>query len=232
MAHKWARIWAAHSPQTDVPQNTYESLASLLHLLERPGEPMTYDLARSAGVKVAGAKVANVNRAYAGEELSGDKVEAMADYLLGKPRGPMDTHIIKAAGVNKGSPKWSSERPHLRTIMTRAEGLPRKGSATVKSLTDREIYDRFDASLRRTMESFDPNRTYNEIFGNTWSGSRVNSGKKHELGPIDILRKKGLLQEARMLDPMVLREVLKSNGWSALAIGGLMAALGSEDGAQ
>src|SRR4030095_15881648 len=82
-ARQWLRLWGATSPNTSVPVNTRESVSALAHALENPGRLLDVATAQNlpdAKITMAPSKVPNINRALAGEPLSGDKVEAMAGY--------------------------------------------------------------------------------------------------------------------------------------------------------
>lgn len=225
-ALRWARMWGATSPNTSVPVNTRESVSALAHALENPGELFTVPMAQNlpdAKITMAPAKVPNLNRALAGEPLSGDKVEAMAAFMAGEPRIPIDVHALYAAGSH--ADKFQADIPALRAAMTRAEGLPARSTARIKSLSETDIYLRYEDALKRTLKEIEPKRSVNQVFAEMWEGARAHKGLKPQGGPIDILRKKGLLEAGAMLDPDRLRAALRSQGWTAGAIAGFMAAL-------
>lgn len=230
-ALRWARMWGATSPNTSVPVNTRESISALLHALENPNTPLTVPAAQNlaeAKITMAPSKVPNLNRALAGEPLSGDKVEAMAGFMAGQPRIPIDVHALYAVG--SGADKLDTQLPGLRAMMTRAEGLPARSTAAAKSLTNTDLYLRYEDALRRTLQQIEPKRSVNQVFAELWEGARAHKGLKPQGGPIDILRKKGLLEQGAMLDPDRLRLALRSQGWTAGAISGLLASLAGADG--
>ena len=225
-AHLWSRLWGATSPNTSVPVNTKESVSALLHYLET-GEPMSMAAAQAKDdvgrqvITMAGSKVPNIRNAVAGQPLSGDKVEAMAGFMVGEPRTPIDVHALYGLG-SKGD-KLGPELGPLRQKMTTLEGLPPRGS-----LTDTDIYKRYEKALRNTLAEIEPGREVNPIFATTWEGVRTYKGLKPQGGPVDILRAKGLLKPGAMMDPGQLRQALKAAGWSAGAIGALMTGIKQE----
>lgn len=219
-ARQWARMWGATSPNTSVPRNTAESISAHLWKLEHPGEEMTADMARALNpnITMAGSKVPNINRAVRGEPLSGDKVEAMAGFMVGEPRTPIDVHVLY--GIGSKADNVGQETPALRALMTTLEKLPPRGS-----LTDTQIYLKYEDALRRSLQEFDPQRPYNPLFAQTWEGIRAGKGLGHQGGPIDILRAKGLLEPGAMLDPKRLKDALQSKGWTAPAVTALLSAI-------
>jgi len=227
-ALRWARMWGATSPNTSVPGNTRESVSALIHALENPGVPFTETLAQGlpdAKITMAGSKFGNLNAALEGRVLSPDmKAEAMAGFMAGDPRLPIDVHALYALGSK--ATKFDPEISALRQLMTKAEGLPARGG-----LTNPEIYRRYEDALRGTLQAFEPTRSVNQVFGELWEGARAHKGLKPQGGPIDILRKKGLLEMGAMLDPDRLRAALRQSGWTAGAIAAFMASLdGSGEG--
>lgn len=222
-AIRWARMWGALSPRTDVPENTRQSVAAFLHHLENPDVPFTKELLQSGletVIGLGGTKFGNLNRAVAGQILSPNtKAEAMAGYMMGDPRLPIDVHALYALGAK--ADKLEAEYPALRELMKMAEGIPLK-----KALDDADIYRRFEDAMKVALVDFAPGRSVNEIFATLWEGARAHKGLKYQGGPIDILRKKGLLEMGAMLDPAKLRAALSQQGWSAAAIAALLASLG------
>lgn len=217
----WARLWGATSPNTSVPRNTQESLTAWLYALRTQGAPLTVPQAQALTpqpITMAPSKVPNINRALAGQPLSGDKVEAMAGFMVGDPRIPIDVHALY--GLGSEAEKLSPELPALRAYMTKAETLPARGG-----LTDTEIYLRYERALRETLDVFHPQTDVNSIFAQTWEGIRAGKGLAPQGGPIDILRKKGLLAPGAMLDPDRLTSALKTAGWTAGSIAALLTAI-------
>ena len=214
-AREWARIWGATSPNTSVPRNTAESVSALHHAETTGRAPMTLEGARSMDPKItmAGSKVPNINRAMLGDPLSGDKVEAMSGFMVGDERIPIDVHTLY--GVGATGDKLTPELPGLRAAMTKAEGLPLRGS-----LTDTDIYLRYEGAIRDALASFGEGGQ-NKTFAQVWDGIRKVKGLKGQGGPVDILRRKGLLKSGAMLDPEQLKDSLRLNGWTA----GMIAAL-------
>lgn len=224
LARTWSRLWGATSPNTSVPVNTRESIAALVHALTNDSRPLTVPEAQTlshAKITMAPSKVPNINRALAGEPLSGDKVEAMAGFMVGDPRIPIDVHALH--GVGAVSDKLGPELPALRAYMTKAEKLPLRGS-----LTDTDLYLRYEQALRDTLKEFHPSGDVNSIFAQTWEGIRAGKGLKPQGGPIDILRKKGLLERGAMLDPERLTAALKTAGWTAGSIAALLQGIGHD----
>lgn len=228
-ALRWARMWGATSPNTSVPVNTRESVSALIHALENPGVPFTVEMAQNfpeAKITMAPSKVPNLNNALLGNPLSpGTKVEAMAGFMAGEPRIPLDVHALHALGSTAN--KLDPEYPALRKLMTEAEGLPFRGG-----LTEVDMYMRYEDALKRALADIAPGRSINQVFAELWEGARAHKGLKPQGGPLDILRKHGLLQAGAMLDPERLRAALRQQGWTAPAIAGLLAALGSSGGAE
>jgi hypothetical protein len=227
-ALQWARLWGATSPNTSVPRNTKESVSALIHALES-GAPLTVEDAQAGGrlanhITMAPSKVPNINRALAGEPLGGDKVEAMAGFMAGQPRIPIDVHALYALGSDTN--KLNPEIKALRALMADTEGLPLRSTKTAKGLTNTDIYLRYENALRNTLQEFAPTRDVNQVFAELWEGARAHKGLKPQGGPIDILRNKGLLELGAMLDPERLRAVLTQSGWTAPAIAGLLATMG------
>lgn len=221
-ALQWARLWAANSPNTSVPVTTRESVSALAHALLYPDDPLTVDYARrlpGAKITMAPSKVPNINRALAGEPLGGDKVEAMAGLMMGQNRAPLDVHALY--GVGSEADKLDTELRGLRALMTDVEGLPLRGG-----LTDTDLYLRYEQALLDALGEIAPRRQ--PAFPTFWEGVRAHKGLKPQGGPIDILRKKGLLAAGAMLDPKRLRAALAKSGWTAGAISGLLATLEDE----
>lgn len=94
------------------------------------------------------------------------------------------------------------------------------------------MYMRYEDALKRALADIAPGRSINQVFAELWEGARAHKGLKPQGGPLDILRKHGLLQAGAMLDPERLRAALRQQGWTAPAIAGLLAALGSSGGAE
>lgn len=223
-AHIWSRLVGATSPTTPVPKNTRESVSALVHHYENPGVPMTLEGAQNLDpleITVAPAKVPNINRALANEELSGDKVEAFSGFMVGKNRKPIDVHTLHGLGTNKV--KFAEELSSLRQMMTEAEGLPRRGG-----LTDTDIYKRVEHALNRALEEIAPGVATNPTFATMWEGIRGAKGLPQEGGPIDLLRNVGLLETGAMLDPGRLRAALRQQKWTTPAITAVMAAIAAE----
>lgn len=229
-ARQWSRLWGATSPNTSVPVNTAESVAAHLWALEHPNAAMSVDAAQQlqpVKITMAPSKVPNINRALADAPLSGDKVEAMSGFMVGDARIPVDVHTLWAAGAT--GDKLQPEIPALRALMTRAEGLPARGA-----LTDTDIYLRYEQALQDALAQIEPARKVGGTFATMWEGTRNAKGLRHQGGPLDILKRKGLLEAGAMLDRDRLRQALSQKGWTAGAIAGLLAALpsASPDGAR
>jgi hypothetical protein len=218
LAQRFMRLIGATSPNTSVPVNTREALSVFAHSLENPGASVTVPEMQQllpAKVTMAPSKTPNINNALAGRPLSGDKVEAFSQLMLGKPRIPIDVHALFAAGSE--ADKLQPELAGLRALMTKTEGLPLRGS-----LTDTDIYYRVEKAMASALNEIAPGVPTNESFATMWEGTRAAKGLKPQGGPIDILRAKGLLQPASMLDPERLRAALRTAGWTAPAIAAVM----------
>jgi hypothetical protein len=224
LARRWARLFGATSPGTSVPVNTRESLSTFAYALEKPGQEMTLETARSLDpvITMAGSKVPSINRAYTDQPLTKPKPEELAKLMVGKEPGtPLDVHALY--GMGSKAETFQTEIPALRTKMTKAEGLPQRGG-----LTDEQIYYRTADALTRALDEVAPDMAHNPRFATFWEGGRDSKGLKYQGGPLDILRKKGLLEEAAMLDLKQLHKVLKSSGWTAGAIAATLRAVEQE----
>src|SRR5207249_8148436 len=143
-----------------------------LHLLEHPTMPVTVEQAQRltpTPITMAPAKVPNINRAIRGQPLSGDKVEAMAGFMVGDPRIPIDVHALYGLGTE--AEKFKPDVPALRALMTKAEQLPARGG-----LTDTDIYLRYERAIRDTLHVFDPQGDINGVFAQTGEGIRAGKG--------------------------------------------------------
>ena len=197
-----------------------------LPFMERPIFPNSEEGSTGA-ITQAGSKVPNLNTAIKGESLmSGDKVNDMSDYMQGVERGsgtplPLDVHAIWATSGSKA--KLDQQLPALKQFMLD------KGPHGLASITDRQAYLNYQGMLGDTLRQIAPEGNVGETFATMWEGARAAKGKMPQGGPIDILRKKGLLEYGAMLDPKRLREALQTAGWSAFGIAGLLKALGHNE---
>jgi hypothetical protein len=159
-----------------------------------------------------------VNAAIAGRSLPADKVEAFAQLMMDQPRIPIDTHALHSLGSPAG---WDLEQhmPSLRGMMKEAEGIPNK-----TALTNSQVYSRLERAMAQALQEIDP-RPVNESFATMWEGARADKGLPFQGGALDILKRKGLLQQGALLDPERLREALRAAGWSTAAIAAIMSAL-------
>jgi len=222
LALRWARMWGATSPNTSVSVNTREAVSALIHALEKPGEKLSIKLAQNlpnAKITMAPSKVPNLNHALLGEPLSGDKVEAMAAFMAGHERIPIDVHALYALGSDTN--KLGPELKALRQFMARAEDVPLRGS-----FTKTDLYTRYEGAFRRALQEIAPNRSLNQVFAELWEGARWHKGLKPQGGPVDILRKLGLLESGAMLDPQRLAAALRQDGWTTRGLKGLFLTLG------
>jgi hypothetical protein len=204
--------------------NTREALSVFAHSLENPGARMTVPEAQALTpekVTMAPSKTPNVNNAIAGQPLSGDKVEAFSQLMMGRPRIPIDVHALHGAG--SALEKFDDEIPGLRKFMTQAEGLPARGG-----LTNTDIYLRTERAMADALNEIAPGVPTNQSFATMWEGTRAAKGLKPQGGPLDILRAKGLLEKAAMLDPERLRRALQTAGWTAPAIAAVLQATAGE----
>jgi len=223
-AHVFAQMFGATSPRTSVPVNTRESVTAFHHALTHPENPYFTDpLARRLGFGSVVAKTDNLNRALLGETLSGPKVAAMGDFMEGLPRIPIDRHALYALGL--ASQDLDPQLTALKALMNRIEGYaPRAGSP---GLSQVEAYARYERALADALREIAPGQSLNQVFATLWEGARAHQELPFQGGVFDILKKKGLLRAGAMLDPDYLGWVLRQKGtWTALGVGGLLAAIG------
>jgi hypothetical protein len=222
MAMAWSRLWGATSPKTGVPNNTRESVAALLYMLEHgPNPVMTEEIAQNLTpnpITMAPSKVPNINRVYQDLPLGSPKANAMAEFMVGNERIPIDVHALFGLGAN--SKVFQSQGKGLRALMAAREGVPLRGSFDIN-----DIYGTYEKLIADALASIDPSRTQNPKFATFWEGVRKFKGLKYQGGPLDILREKGLLQYGAMLDPDKLRAALAQAGWKPGAIAGLLATM-------
>jgi hypothetical protein len=226
MMRRWGLLWGATSPNTSVPRNTQESLAAQMFSLENPGKLMDVPTAQTlepSKITMAPSKVPNINLALQGKQLGSPKVDRMGRFMTGEDGAlPLDVHALWGLGAK--SEKFDMEESALRQMMTKREGLPLRGS-----LSTEDIYSRVESAMRKALaEEIAPGQAVNPTFATLWEGIRSAKGLKPQGGPVDILRKKGLLEAGAMLDPKRLREVLKTAGWTAGAIGMVLKAMSTE----
>lgn len=223
-ALRWAQLWGATSPNTDVGNNTMESVAMTAFNLQKPGKLISVRQAQTLTprkITMAPSKVPNIKRALQDQPLGNPKVDRMGRFMMGEDGAlPIDVHTLH--GLGSKTNKFDEEIPALRAKMTRAERLPERGG-----LTEHDIYDRVEHALRTTLEELGGSPV-NPKFASFWEGVRHVKGLKQQGGPVDILRKKGLLKEAAMLDPKQLRDALKKAGWTAGAIAMVVRAASAE----
>lgn len=233
-ARTFLRLVGSMTPgHTPVPTSVKEAVAVWEQALRNPkmrtGElPFTLEQAKVPQpytITNAPGKIPNANRALRGEPLSGDKAEAMAGFMVGEHRIPIDVHAIRGTAgeifdaSGKAAEKFDPEIPALRAVMTKREGLPYKGG-----ITDTGIYTRTEGSISDTMRAL-AGRDHNEVWGQVWEGIRAAHGKSAQGGPTQILKHKQLLEYAAMLDPDRLKRALLADGsWTAPAISGVLAA--------
>jgi hypothetical protein len=223
-AKRWAQMWGATSPGTSAAVTNREALSANLFAIERPGELMTVEQARAMDpvITMAGSKVPNINNAIQGKRLSKPKVDRMGRFMVGEQGViPIDVHTLYGMGAK--SNVYDREVPALRAKIVKAEGLPLRGG-----LNAEDIYSRVENALRTTLDDLAPGAVQNATFAQFWEGVRFAKGLKHQGGPIDLLRKKGLLEKAAMLDPGRLKKVLKTAGWTAGAAAAVLRAVEAE----
>lgn len=204
LSKRWSRLWGATSPSTDAVTNTRESVAAHLPLLTEPNLQFTKQMAqrlRPIKITMAPSKVPNINRAILGEPLSGDKVEAMAGYMVGEPRIPIDVHGLYGLGSNYTV--LSKELPALRALFTQAENLPRRGA-----LSKTDIYRRAEQAVADSLQRITPETPQNQAWGTLWEGIRAGKKLGPQGGPVDMLRGVNLLEPDAMLSEEAIREAL------------------------
>jgi hypothetical protein len=225
-AKLWGQFFGATSPGTSVPVNIRESLAALRFALTHPDEELTVSQVKrfNPPITMAPSKVPNLNRIIRGEKMSTPKPDRLGRLQTGEQRVvPWDVHALEGIGSERET--FQQEISDLRTMMTKAEGLPRRGG-----ITNEQIYERAEQALLTTLDELQPGLATDPAFAVFWEGVRAHKGLTYQGGPIDVLRKKGLLKDAGMLDPGRLKKVLKSAGWTAGAITAVLKATSAEAG--
>ena len=224
LKRQYLRLWSAQSPQNKVPPNTGESLAGLIHMLEKPGEPFTREGMEDilgGTFKLGGTKLPNMNRVLSDEILSPDtKVEAMGEFNLGRERGPIDTHMMFGAGSLQD--RLDVDMPQMKAVFSTALGLPVEGKGSLK---DPVVYRRAEQALIKTLKAFDSNRSFHAIFGDTWEGIRAYRGQAWDGSLRDVLKRAGILEPDAMTSPARLREVLKRHNFGLGKTVGVFAAI-------
>lgn len=223
-AKLWGQLFGATSPGTSVPVNIRESLSTLRYALTHPDEELSMWQAKRMNptITMAPSKIPNINRIFRGEKMSTPKPDRLGRLQTGEQRVvPWDVHALE--GVGSGRETFQQEISDLRTMMTKAEGLPRRGG-----LTNEQIYERAEQALLKTLDELQPGLPTDPAFAVFWEGVRAHKGLTYQGGPIDVLRKKGLLRDVGMLDPGRLKKVLKSAGWTAGAITAVLKASNAE----
>lgn len=223
---KYGRGWGAMSPATNALDSTREMTAVHLWQMEHPGEEMTKEIAGNLEggftMKNRGSKLPNWGRVQRGVPMSGDKVEAMGGFGIGQDRKPIDVHYIYGATGKEGKGlSFAGETPSLKSVMSQAEGQPFTGPKG-----SRQLYLRYEDAIRRGLGDMNPGEAGTGVWGDFWEGVRLHKGLDKQGGPVDMLRKQGLLGYGQMLDPTELRRALNQRGWTKLAIAGLMTGLG------
>ena len=240
LAKLFPKLWAAASPRNKVANNTFEAIAALRWVMENPGVELTKEIAMThpsksvidpnTGLEVygmgisqlPGTKFRNMMRAFRGQDIHGDKVKAMYEYLIGNTATPIDTHVIYAISGLKH--KLDDLLPRLREDMTALERIP-KPKGKQHALTITQTYNRLAGIIQETLQGLAPDKSLNEIFGVTWEGSQAAQGIKYAAGANKVLRDLELTHLARRADPQMLTEALKKVGFPKAAIGALMAGL-------
>lgn len=190
----WARFWGATSPNTSVPRNTEESVRAWLRTLEYPEASFTVPRAQQMGITMAPSKVPNLNRALWNEPLSpGTKVEAMAGYMAGEERIPIDVHALYALTGQKTllDPQYK----YLRALMAQAENLPTKITKGV-GLTQVDLYKRYEEALKKALREIDPERPVTAVFADLWEGARTKDAHRRA-GRLTSCGRKGCSRSAR-----------------------------------
>lgn len=226
LAQTFGSVWAGLSNRTDVGENTANAVATWLYRLRHPEQfPLDPQTLRGLGVKMAPSKTPNVNRAFLGEPLEGPKVGPMEDYMRGvaSPVDVMtpDVHALYGTGVTRPGPAVAEELPHIRALVSQAEGLKRG------ALTKDELVGVWQQSLYDVLHQLDPTRPADAVFGDFWEGARAHKGLAFRGSVKDILRSKGLLDYGAMFDQQKLTAALKAGGWSAASIAGLLSTVGN-----
>lgn len=228
-AMRWANAWGATSPNTSVPVNTKESIMAQLYNVQHPGRPLTLEEARDMSlvgqqggkgnnITMAESKYGNINAAFAGDPLSGEKVQRMGAFMRGEPAVPIDVHAMY--GLTGKETDLASEYKALKAFMGPLEGRAPAGRGV---LNEAEVYSRYEAAIADTLKSIaPPGSSQNDVFATMWEGVRSGKGLDYQGSAIDILRKKGLLDVGAMLDPTKLTAALQSKGWSAAAIAAVL----------
>jgi len=219
LLYKWHRGWGATSPGTDFVQNTREANRALARYQE--GRPFDWDWMGENRFTNRGAKQGNLNRAYytdepltSGRELQNKtnpegvpivaKVNAMADFMAGRPRIPIDRHALDAAGTVMPANIVDTEMKldpllaQLRQRIYADEAMKRGG------LTTTQLYDILEQAYAGGLGQVAPNMDLRQAFAQLWEGVRGAKGLGHYGGTNDVLRGMGLFEPNAMLDPATL----------------------------
>lgn len=209
MARKYNRGWGATSPNTDFVRNTEESLDALSLYLQ--DQPLSLENLRARGVTQAPSKQPNLQRAYVTDEPlqawggprgGPGKAEAMAGFMTGEDRIPIDVHTLDVLGADQDT--FSAMLSGLRALMTEHEGLPARGG-----LTNSDIYNRSEDAVRRGLQDITGTAYRPRMdFAQMWEGVRGLKGLKYDGGMIDWLARHGLLDPGAMGSPARIDEVL------------------------
>jgi len=191
----YADLWGAISPLNDPMANTMQANRAYARTLGPSGlSPMSEAEFTSLGLGLPSRRP-NINRAMAGEPLSGPKVPRMSGMLEGtESLPPIDEHVTTASGGATG--KWASELPALRAKLSALTGDDFKGPQGELRLN--KLVSEGLVEMWRAMY---PDRPPLTSMAASWEGIRSDKGIKSVGGPYDILRRLGLGEKGAMSDP-------------------------------
>lgn len=199
-----ARAYGAVSPATqfvDSLEEMYKALA-----MRWRGEPITRETLRAQGVGVAGAKAANLNRAFSDQPLISidqkypGKTETLSQLMLGHPRWVPDRHGLAMSGQGAEA----SVRPllvDLREYMMDLEG---------RKLDPGEVYMRYEDAMRRGMQEAAGRDFGVQTYPQIWEGIRSARGEPYQRGVVDIMRDLGSAEPGALTDLAHLESVVRS----------------------
>jgi hypothetical protein len=193
---KYNRGWGAASPGTDFVQTTREANRALARYLER--QPFTREWAQDNRFTNAPSKLPNLIRAYyEGSPLSGDKAEAMAGFMAGEPRIPIDRHALDAPGVlmpgGATEMKLDPVIGQVRRALYEQEGLKRG------SLSNTDLYKILEDAYANGLLEIAPGMELRPAFAQLWEGVRGVKGLPHEGGVQEVLGRMGLFDSPGMM---------------------------------
>lgn len=193
----YSDLWGAISPLNDPMVNTIQANRAFARTLGPQAlSPMSEAEFNRLGLGLPSRRP-NINRAMAGEPLSGPKVPRMSGMLQGNERlPPLDEHVTSASGGATG--KWSEELPALRARVKKLLGGADEFKGDAGELRLNQVLSEGLVDMWGAMY---PEREPLSSMASSWEGVRSDKGIKSVGGPYDILRRLGLGGRDAMLDP-------------------------------